>query len=89
MTEIVINRCASGTLFSDAGKAEYLKRKALGALPDPLDHADPVLVTMMKEDRGKRVWAGECSHVEIIAIPDDMAWKIERQGNFEWVAADG
>jgi hypothetical protein len=90
MIEIVINRCPSGTVFSEAGLIEYARRKGLDAVPDPetVPRNDPDLVAMMKEDAGIRVWGGECSHVEIITVPDDFPWKIVRDGNHEWVAAD-
>ncbi len=91
MTEIVINRCPRGTLLSDAGKAEYLKRKEISGDFDwaALDRADPVLVAMMKEDAGTRAWGGECSQVRFVTIPDGLAWRINRNRGLEWVDAGG
>lgn len=91
MTEIVINRCKRGTLLSDAGKAEYMRRKSLTAAPDwkTLDRSDPDLVAMIKEDEGKRVWGGECSRNAIITVPDGFPWKVESAGNWEWVTSRG
>lgn len=87
MTEIAINRCPRGHLLSEDGCIEYAERK--GAMPEDLDRSCPVLVAMLKEDLTKRKWAGSCSHVEIVSIPDGMPWKLMNRGNFEWVASGG
>lgn len=88
MTEIVINRCFRGALFSEAGLAEYARRKGLSASPDSasIDRSDPILVAMMKEDMGKRIWAGPCSKARIVTIPDGLPWRVVSKANFEWVA---
>lgn len=90
MIEVVINRCPRGTLMSDAGKAEYLKRKNLSADFDwsKLDRSDPVLVQMFKEDTGRRIWGGECSTNAIIELPDGFPWRIASKEGREWIAAD-
>lgn len=89
MTEIAVNRCPRGTLLSDAGKAEYLKRKSLTEFDwTKLDRSDPILIAMMKEDMGKRIWGGECSDVKIITVPDDVTWTINSTRGREWVAAE-
>lgn len=91
MTEIVINRCPRGTLLSEAGEAEYLKRKGVtgGTLDmSKLDRADTVLVALLKEDIGKRVWGGKCSDNEFVTVPDGFKWKLMTDGGGEWIAAD-
>jgi hypothetical protein len=85
MIEIVLNRCPRGTLMSEAGCIEYAERK--GSMPETLDRSDPILVQMMKEDEGKRIWAGECSHVRIVEIPRKMKWTLMNERGLEWVAA--
>lgn len=88
MTAIAINQCSRGTLLSEAGKAEFLRRKELAEFDwATLDRADPVLVGMLREDLFKRKWAGSCSHIAIVAIPDGIEWKLMSRGNYEWVAA--
>ncbi len=91
MTEIAINRCLRGTLLSDAGKAEYLKRKKITGDFDwtTLDRTDRVLIKMMREDMGKRVWGGECSKVSIVTVPNGMKWILQSQRGREWIAAEG
>lgn len=87
MQQIVINQCRRGTLLSDAGKAEYLKRSGtLTADWTALDRSDPILVALMKENPG--AFGGRCAHISIVALPDGFKWKLMSKGNFEWIAAD-
>jgi hypothetical protein len=87
MTEIVINRCSRGTLLSDAGRAEYLSRKSLEALPDPLDRTDPVLISLLRENPAD--YGGHCAHLHYVTVPDGMGWRLMNKGNVEWIAAGG
>lgn len=89
MTEIVINRCRKGTMFSEAGLAEYADRKGVAresVSAESIPRDDPVLAQMMRDDL--KLYSGHCAHIQIVTVADDFKWKIMRRGNFEWVAAD-
>ena len=81
MTKIVLNQCPNGALLSPAGVEELKKRGGT------TKRDDPVLVALMEEDEHKRVWAGACSHVSIVEMPDGMPWHLMDEGKFEWLAA--
>lgn len=90
MTKIVLNQCPKGPLLSEAGWEEYRRRTGYEELtPIKIARDDPVLVAMMEEDRGKRIWAGACSHVSVVEMPDGIGWRLMDEGKFEWISAVG
>lgn len=89
MTEIVLQRCPGGTLLSEAGMAEYIRRSGNAAASlDTIPRDDPNLIAMMKEDAP--AYQGYCAHINIVSVPDGFKWKVCREArtNFEWVAPD-
>jgi hypothetical protein len=91
MPLVVINRCPRGdALLSDAGLAEYAKRKGIaveGLSEENIARDDPVLVEMVQDRDNLDALRSHCAQLKVIDIPEGMKWEIRRRGNVERIAA--
>jgi len=88
MQEIVINNCFGGFRMSE--EAEKRFKEIAGYAVDfggkDLERDDPALVQVVKELGNEANTF--VSNLEIVEVPDDVNWFIEKDDGLEWVAEE-